>query len=94
MQLHQLRALAAISDAKSFTTAARQLEMSQSSLSHPLPVWRELGLRLFERGRRGAQVTDVGRRVLMHVRRVQLCLDANPCDDSHRRARARRGNVR
>jgi DNA-binding transcriptional LysR family regulator len=77
MQIHQLRAVAAISDTESFTTAAGQLEMSQSSLSHAIAgLEKELGVRLFERGRRGAQATDAGRRVLVHARRALEALDA------------------
>jgi DNA-binding transcriptional LysR family regulator len=77
MQIHQLRALAAISGTKSFTTAAEQLEMSQSSLSHAVAgLEKELGVRLFERGRHGAQITDVGRRVLVHARQVLAALDS------------------
>jgi DNA-binding transcriptional LysR family regulator len=55
IQLHPLRALVAIADTGSFTSAAQRLGVSQSSLSHAIAdLEKELGILLFERGRQGA----------------------------------------
>jgi len=77
VQVHQLRALSAIVDTRSFTAAARRLEISQSSLSHAIATLEdELGIRLLERGRRGAHPTHLGMRVLRHAQQVLSLLDA------------------
>ena len=77
MQIHHLRALMAIVDTKSFTAAARQLRMSQSSLSHAIAgLEKELRVKLLERGRQGARPTEVGQRVLVRARQVLDGLDS------------------
>jgi DNA-binding transcriptional LysR family regulator len=77
MKFHHLRAIAAISNSGSFTGAAKQLKISQSSLSHAVTdLEQELGVRLFERGRQGATATEAGDRVLTHARRVLSSVDS------------------
>jgi DNA-binding transcriptional LysR family regulator len=77
LQFHQLRALDAIDNTRSFTAAAKQLEISQSSLSHAIAgMEKELGVRLFERGRYGAKPTEAGEGVLFHARQILNAIDA------------------
>jgi DNA-binding transcriptional LysR family regulator len=77
MKLHQLSALVAIADSGSFTSAGKQLRISQSSLSHAVTgLEQELGVSLLDRGRQGAKATDAGGRVLTHARQVLACLDS------------------
>jgi DNA-binding transcriptional LysR family regulator len=76
IQLHPLRALVAIADTGSFTSAAQRLGVSQSSLSHAIAdLEKELGILLFERGRQGAHVTEAGKSVLAHAREVLARLE-------------------
>lgn len=77
MRFHHLRALVTIADTGSFTAAADQLGISQSSLSHAITELElELELRVFERGRQGAQSTEAGRRVLPHARQVLASMNS------------------
>jgi DNA-binding transcriptional LysR family regulator len=77
MEIHQLRALDAIATEGSFLAAAVRLDLSQSSLSHAIAsLERELGARLFERGRYGARPTDAGRRILPYARQILTSLEA------------------
>lgn len=70
-------ALVAIVDKGSFTSGARDLRISQSSLSHAIiDLENELGASLFIRDRRGAHLTDIGRRVLPHARQALSNLDS------------------
>jgi LysR family hydrogen peroxide-inducible transcriptional activator len=63
MELHQLRYFLAICQAGSFTGAAKASHVSQPSLSSQLAkLEAELGGPLFERGRKGARLTDRGER--------------------------------
>jgi DNA-binding transcriptional LysR family regulator len=77
MKIHNLRAFSTIADTGSFMAAARQLRISQSSLSHAIAdLEQELNLRLLERSRQGTQATDAGRRILTHARQIFVCLDS------------------
>ncbi|MBO8195649.1 LysR family transcriptional regulator [Streptomyces oryzae] len=59
--LRQLTAYAAVARAASFTAAARQLHVSQSSLSRAVAdLERELGAQLLERDTRNVQLTAAG----------------------------------
>jgi DNA-binding transcriptional LysR family regulator len=65
VDLRQLEHFLAVVEEGSFTRAAAQLFMVQSSLSASLlALERELGTNLFIRGRRGAELTDAGRAFL------------------------------
>lgn len=71
MTLQQLRVLVAIVDNGSFSAAALELGVGQSSISYTIAeLEEELGLRLIARGRFGAIPTDAGRRVVAHARHV------------------------
>jgi DNA-binding transcriptional LysR family regulator len=69
--LAQLRVLIAIANYRSFSEAALQLEMSQSSVSNAIATLEtELGVVLFARGRRGASLTPVGEQVLAYAKQM------------------------
>lgn len=71
MKLTQLRCLLAIAETGSFSEAAFQLGMSQSSVSGSLSALEShLEVTLIERGRFGARLTDIGKEVLVHARAV------------------------
>ncbi|MEM6869245.1 MAG: LysR family transcriptional regulator [Cyanobacteria bacterium P01_C01_bin.121] len=64
VKLSQLRTLVAIADTGSFSEAALQLDVSQSTVSHSLAALEEaLGVMLIHRGRQGASLTPVGDRI-------------------------------
>jgi DNA-binding transcriptional LysR family regulator len=69
--LTQLRVLIAIANSRSFSEAALQLEMSQSSVSNAIATLEtELGVVLFARGRQGASLTPVGEQVLAYAKQM------------------------
>ncbi len=83
--LDQLRVLVAVADAGSFSAAARQLGRAQSVVSYTVAnLEAQLGLALFERGRRRPELTQAGRALLEDARRVGLAVD---------RLRARAGGL-
>ena len=71
MELYQLRTFAAIADEGHLTRAAERLHLSQPAVSgHVKALEGELGVRLFERASTGMELTDAGRELLAHARRV------------------------
>jgi DNA-binding transcriptional LysR family regulator len=71
LDLRELNQVLAIAAEGSFAQAARRLHISQPALSRSIQeVERRIGMRLFERGRKGATPTDVGRMVLRHAETV------------------------
>ena len=77
MRLQSLKALVAIAEHGSFSNAALELGLSQSSVSHAIAELEdELGVKLLERGRHGATTTAVGERVVAHARRIERGADA------------------
>jgi DNA-binding transcriptional LysR family regulator len=71
LELRELRQILAITMEGSFASAARSLHISQPALSRSIQeVERKVGLRLFERGRAGAEPTDAGRMVIRHAETV------------------------
>src|SRR5918911_976258 len=71
VELRQLEHFLAVAEEGSFTRAAARLYMVQSSLSSSLlGLERELGTQLFNRRPRGAELTETGRALLGHARRV------------------------
>jgi DNA-binding transcriptional LysR family regulator len=80
MQLAQLRAFVSVVDAGGFSTAADGIGRTQSAISHAVAsLERELGSRLFHRGREGIALTELGHRVLPYaraaLRQVELLRD-------------------
>jgi DNA-binding transcriptional LysR family regulator len=69
--LTQLRILIAIANYRSFSEAALQLQMSQSSVSNAIATLEtELGVILLVRGRQGASLTPVGEQVLAYAKQM------------------------
>jgi len=76
LTLDQLRVLAAIAEAGSFTAAARRLNRTQSAISHAVATLEsELRLTLFDRGERKPRLTDAGRSVLADARLALARID-------------------
>ncbi len=68
MELRQLRYFVAIADSGSFTKAAERVFVAQSALSHQLAQLEdELDAVLFNRSRRGAELTEAGQRFFPHA---------------------------
>lgn len=73
MDIEQSRTFLAISAYGSFLGAARQLHVTQSTVSARIQrLEEELGARLFVRNRSGASLTPAGRRFLQHAKRLVL----------------------
>ena len=71
IDLRQLRCFLAVAESSSFTRAAERLHLSQPPLTRQIRQLEErLGVTLFERGRRGAELTGAGRAFLPEVRRT------------------------
>ncbi|AWN21969.1 hypothetical protein DKM44_00890 [Deinococcus irradiatisoli] len=69
--LAQVRVLLAVVKTGSFTAAAIETNLTQSGVSHAIRGLEEaLGVRLFERHGRGAQLTDAGLRALPIARHL------------------------
>lgn len=77
MEVHQLRYVDLVAREESFTAAAARAQVSQSALSTQVAkLEKELGHRLFDRGRHGARPTDVGAVVVDRIRAALRALDA------------------
>ncbi|MEL6354517.1 MAG: LysR family transcriptional regulator [Cyanobacteria bacterium J06627_28] len=77
VKLSQLRALTAVADTSSFSEAALQLNVSQSTVSHSVAALEEaLGIVLIHRGRQGASLTPVGDRICNQARQTLALIDA------------------
>jgi DNA-binding transcriptional LysR family regulator len=71
MDLRQLRHAMALAEARNFQRAADALHISQSALSRSIQALeRSLGARLFDRGTRTVEPTELGRLVLAHATHV------------------------
>jgi DNA-binding transcriptional LysR family regulator len=69
MKFPWLKALVAVVDSGSFSQAALELDVSQSSVSEAIVALEgSLGAKLLERGRFGARPTALGTQVLLHAR--------------------------
>jgi DNA-binding transcriptional LysR family regulator len=74
--LDQLRVLAAIVDAGSFSAAARRLRRAQSVISYSVAnLEQQLGVQLFDRAGRAPALTEAGRALVADARRVGLLVD-------------------
>ena len=75
MDLKHLAHLIALAEEGRFVAAARRVHLSQAAFSRSIQALEHnLGLRLFERGPRGARLTPVGRTVVQRAR--QLVFDS------------------
>lgn len=72
MTITQFEVFVKVVDTGSFTKAGEQLNMTQSAVSHAVKgLESELGVVLLIRDRRrGLQLSDVGKRILMHAREI------------------------
>jgi DNA-binding transcriptional LysR family regulator len=71
MDLRHLRAFVAVVDAGTFTDAAKELELTQASVSRSVAALETaLGVRLLQRSTRHVALTAVGTQVLAGARRV------------------------
>ncbi|MEM8531128.1 MAG: LysR family transcriptional regulator [Chloroflexota bacterium] len=71
MNLTQFEIMVSLAEEKKFTEAAEAIGITQAAASHALSKMEdELGVKLFERHRSGAVVTEVGTIVLDHAREI------------------------
>ena len=71
VSINQLHAFVAVCEEKSFTGAARRLRRAQSAVSHAIAALETaLGLELFQRNTRKAELTTAGRNLLPDARAV------------------------
>jgi len=76
MELRQLRAVIAISEAGSVTKAAEQLHLVQPALSRQVRLLeQELGRQIFERTHSGMRLTDEGLILVQAAKRALFALD-------------------
>ncbi len=74
--LENLRIFAAVVDEGGFSAAARQLEKSQPAVSYSVAnLEGQLGLTLFERGKRKPVLTPAGHAILAYARRLSQLSD-------------------
>ena len=77
MEIHHLRHFLAVADAGSMTRAAEQLGLAQPALSQSIRrLEGKLGVRLFNRSRRGITLNPVGQAILDDVRASVIGVDA------------------
>lgn len=87
MELRQLRYFTKIAELKSFSAAARVLNMSQSTLSQQIQqLEHELGVTLLARTSRHVDLTEIGSQILPVV--MSTLADADTCVDVVKNAQA------
>ena len=76
MELRQLRSFVAVAEELHFRRAADRLHLAQPSVSQQIRLLEaELGVRLFERNRRGAALTSAGEALLVEAREILSRVD-------------------
>lgn len=71
LDLYKLQIFALTAEAGSFSGAAERLLMSQPGVSqHMQELESQLGVRLFNRGRRGVSLTQAGEKLLSYAQRI------------------------
>lgn len=76
IEIRQLRYAVATADAKSFSRAAATLNVKQITLSRKVQQLEDrLGVKLFERSTRGAEITESGRPFIEQARRIVTDVD-------------------
>jgi LysR family transcriptional regulator, low CO2-responsive transcriptional regulator len=94
LTLHQLRIFKTVVDLAGFTRAAEALSLSQSAVTHQVQALsRSLGSPLFQPGRRGIELTEVGSALHERAGRI-LALVRETSDALDEIAGLRRGLVR
>ena len=77
MEFRQLEVFAAVAEQKSFSKAAEQLYLTQSTASsHVKNLEKELGKQLIFRTTKHLQLTEEGQRLLPYVKRILETRDA------------------
>jgi DNA-binding transcriptional LysR family regulator len=76
VKISQLKTLIAVAETGSFSEAALQLSVSQSTVSHSIAALEEaLGIALIHRGRQGASLTPVGSGIASQAQQVLGLID-------------------
>ena len=71
LELYQLRYFKTIAETEHFTRAAEVLHVAQPSLSKAISnLEAELGVQLFDRGKRSVYLNDYGRALLRRVEHI------------------------
>jgi len=71
MELWQLRTFRIVAETLNFTQAAKQLNLTQSAVSHQIKALEtDLGEPLFIRAKRGVRLSESGKVVLEHAERI------------------------
>ncbi|MGB3572785.1 MAG: LysR family transcriptional regulator [Phormidesmis sp.] len=92
VKLSQLRTLTTVAATGSFSEAALQLEVSQSTVSHSIAALEEaLGVSLIHRGRQRASLTPVGDRI--HAQALQTLALVDDMGTEATRARGIKGGL-
>jgi len=77
MEIHQIQYFLSIVETGSFSAAADEYYISQSSLSKKIiALERELGIPLFDRSKRKVFLTDAGEVFLVHARKINVAYKA------------------
>jgi DNA-binding transcriptional LysR family regulator len=77
MDIHLLRTLLAVCERGSFSEAAQELSLTQPTVScHIRSLEEELGTPLFDRLPRSVELTQAGRELLHHARRIMSLHDS------------------
>ena len=71
MELRHLRTIVAVAHHRSFTKAAEELFLAQSAISRQLSrLEAEIGIQIFRRSSRSVELTEEGKVILDHAKRV------------------------
>jgi len=71
MELRHLRTIVAVAHHRSFTKAAEELYLAQSAISQQLSrLEAEIGIQIFRRSSRSVELTEEGKVILAHAKRV------------------------
>lgn len=77
MKISQLQAFVAVADQGNFSSAALELNLSQSTVSHAIATLEtDLGIILFLRGRHGATLTPEGEQMIQEARQVLQLIES------------------
>lgn len=77
MNVHQLQVFLAVADSGNFARGAQLLHLSQPTVSqHIAALESELGVQLMDRSRKGVTLTEAGKLLLRHARRLTAEMDA------------------
>ena len=94
LKISQLRILVTVADYRNFSEAALHLDISQSAVSHAIATMEEqLGVILFKRGRKGADLTNVGAQLVAPAREI-LSLLQKIATEANRAKGLKGGNVK